>query len=94
MSEKKDELVLGFYRDEEGDIFFSGEEKLDAKGWLAVMASATQFLGFGFHVMKQNLPRAKVDQMIRQMIELIFTIVNLGPEDTKTNDEYDEGEEE
>ena len=32
ISEKKDELVLGFYRDEEGDIFFSGEEKLDAKG--------------------------------------------------------------
>ena len=37
MSEKKDELVLGFYRDENGDVSFSGAEMLDAKGWLAVM---------------------------------------------------------
>lgn len=80
MSEEKGELVLGFYRDEEGDIFFSGEEKLDAKGWLAVMASAAQFLGFGFHVMKQNLPRGKVDRMICQMVEWIYEIVNLDDE--------------
>lgn len=92
MSEKKDELVLGFYRDENGDVSFSGEEKLDAKGWLAVMASATQFLGLGFHALRQDLPRVKVDQMICQMIEWIFAIVNLGPLDTETKD--NEGEEE
>ena len=93
MSEKKGELVLGFYRDENGDVSFSGAEMLDAKGWLAVMASATRFLGLGFHALRQDLPRVKVDQMICQMIEWIFTIVNLGPEDTKTDDEDDEGEE-
>ncbi len=92
MSEKKGELVLGFYRDENGDVSFSGTEKLDAKGWLAVMASATRFLGIGFHAMRQDLPRVKVDQMICQMIEWIFTIVNLGPLDTETKD--NEGEEE
>ena len=92
MSEKKGELVLGFYRDENGDVSFSGTEKLDAKGWLAVMASATRFLGNGFHAMRQDLPRVKVDQMICQMIEWIFTIVNLGPLDTETKD--NEGEEE
>ena len=92
MSEKKDELVLGFYRDENGDVSFSGAEKLDAKDWLAVMASATRFLGIGFHAMRQDLPRVKVDQMICQMIEWIFTIVNLGPLDTETKD--NEGEEE
>lgn len=92
MSEKKDELVLGFYRDENGDVSFSGAEMLDAKGWLAVMASATRFLGIGFHALQQDLPRVKVDQMICQMIEWIFTIVNLGPLDTETKD--NEGEEE
>ena len=61
MSEKKDELVLGFYRDENGDVSFSGAEMLDAKGWLAVMASATRFLGIGFHALQQDLPRVKVD---------------------------------
>ena len=94
MSEKKGELVLGFYRDEEGDVSFSGTEKLDAKDWLAVMASATRFLGLGFHAMRQDLPRVKVDQMICQLIEWIFTTVNLGPEDTGAEDEDDEGREE
>ena len=84
MSEKKDELVLGFYRDENGDVSFSGAEMLDAKGWLAVMASATRFLGIGFHALRQDLPRVKVDQMICQMVEWIYEIVNLD----------DEGEEE
>lgn len=94
MSEKKGELVLGFYRDEEGDVSFSGTEKLDAKDWLAVMASATRFLGLGFHALQQDLPRVKVDQMICQMIEWIFTVVNLGPEVPGTEDEDNEGEEE
>lgn len=94
MSEKRGELVLGFYRDENGDVSFSGVEKLDAKGWLAVMASATRFLGLGFHALQQDLPRVKVDRMICQMIEWIYEIVNLGPEDTGTEDEDDEGREE
>ena len=80
MSEEKGELVLGFYRDEEGDIFFSGEEKLDVKGWLKVMTSAAQFLSFGFYMMKLSLSRGKVDRMICQMVECIYEIVNLDDE--------------